>query len=201
MFMNSKNDRLLQKALDGNGGVLVVSSAIAEGVPRNAIYDFVKKRELEKASPGIFMDTNEIPDELYLLQARYPKVVFSHDTSLYLHDMSEREPYPISLTVESGYHSDTLSSSGVRIFYVKPEWYGIGIVEVESPGGHTIRIYDKERTVCDIIRRKAAMDPAAYGYALRRYASAKDKDLIRLGRYAKTMSMEGRVQQAMEVLL
>ena len=45
------------------------------------------------------------PDELYLLQARYPKVVFSHETALYLHDMAEREPVPIVLTVESGYHS------------------------------------------------------------------------------------------------
>lgn len=199
--MENRNDRLLQKALDGNGGVLVVSAAIADGIPRNAVYDFVKKRELEKVSPGIFMDANEIPDELYLLQARYPKIVFSHDTSLYLHDMSEREPYPISLTVESSYHSDSLSSSGVRIFYVRPEWYDIGIVEVESPGGHPITIYDKERTICDIIRRKAAMDPAAYGYALRRYASSKDKDLVKLGRYAKKMGMEQHVQQAMEVLL
>lgn len=199
--MDNRNDRLLQEILDTNGGVLVASSAITDGIPRNAVYDFVKRRGLEKASPGIFMDADGIPDELYLLQARYPKVVFSHDTSLYLHDMSEHEPYPISLTVESGYHSDSLSNSGARIFYVKPEWYDTGIEEVESPGGHRIRAYDKERTVCDIIRRKAAMDPAAYGYALRRYASAKDKDLVRLNQYAKKMGMEGRVQQAMEVLL
>ena len=51
------------------------------------------------------------------------------------------------------------------------------------------------------MRRKAAMDPAAYGYVLRRYAASRGKDLARLGRYAKEMGVERQVQQAMEVLL
>ena len=45
------------------------------------------------------------------------------------------------------------------------------------------------------------MDPAAYGYALRRYAASREKDLARLGRYAREMGVERQVQQAMEVLL
>lgn len=98
--------------------------------------------------------------------------------------------------MESGYHSEPLKDQGVRIFYVKPEWYGLGISEAESPGGHIVRAYDRERTVCDVVRRKAAMDPAAYGYA-----ASREKDLARLGRYAKEMGVERQVQQAMEVLL
>lgn len=79
---------------------------------------------------------------------------------------------------------------------MKPEWYGLGISEAESPGGHVVRAYDRESTVCDVVRRKAAMDPAAYGYALRRYAASREKDLARLGRYAKEMGAERQVQQA-----
>lgn len=114
---------------------------------------------------------------------------------------AEREPVPIALTVESGYHSASLKNQGVRIFYVKPEWYGLGISEAESLGGHVVRVYDRERTVCDVVRRKAAMDPAAYGYALRRYAASREKDLARLGRYAKEMEVDKQVQQVVEVLL
>ena len=64
-----------------------------------------------------------------------------------------------------------------------------------------MRAYDRERTVCDVVRRKAAMDPAAYRYALRRYAASREKDLARLGRYAREMGVERQVQQAMEGLL
>lgn len=84
---------------------------------------------------------------------------------------------------------------------MKLEWSGLGISEVESPGGHIVRAYDRERTVCDVVRRRAVMDPAAYGYALRRYAASREKDLARLERYAKEMGVERQVQQAMEVLL
>lgn len=45
------------------------------------------------------------------------------------------------------------------------------------------------------------MDPAAYERALRRCAASRRKDLARLGRYAKEMGVERRVQQAIEVLL
>lgn len=114
---------------------------------------------------------------------------------------AEREPVPIALTVESGYHSASLKNQGVRIFYVKPEWQGLGISEAESLGGHVVRVYDRERTVCDVVRRKTAMDPAAYGYALRRYAASREKDLARLGRYAKEMEVDKQVQQVVEVLL
>ena len=37
-----------------------------------------------------------------------------------------------------------------------------------------VRSYDPERTVIDIVRCKAAMGPAAYAYALKRYAASKD---------------------------
>ena len=199
--MTETSEQRIERFLDENGGVLIASEAIGSGIPRNAVYNFARRQGLEKASPGIFIDPDVFPDELYLLQARYPKVVFSHETALYLHGMAEREPSPVALTVESDYHAGSLKDQGVRIFYVRPEWHSLGVCEVESMGGHTVRAYDKERTVCDTARRKAAMDPAAYGYALRRYAASRDKDLARLGRYAKEMGIERQVQQAMEVLL
>lgn len=199
--MKKENEHRLEDMMDENGGVLVVADAIADGIPRNAVYQFVRGRGLEKASPGIFFDPTEFPDELYLLQARYPKIVYSHNTALYLHDMAEREAVPVTLTVDSAYNVGSLSDTGCRIFYVKPDWYGLGICEVETPGGHSVRAYDRERTVIDMIRRKAAMDPAAYAYALKRYAASGDKNLSNLGRYAQAMGVESQVQNALEVLL
>lgn len=199
--MKTSVEHRITGILQERGGVLVVADAIKQGIPRSAVYQFVRERGLEKISPGIFLDQDEFPDELYLLQARYPKIVYSHNTALYLHGMAEREPVPITLTVASSYNAESLADSGARIFYVKPEWHGIGIAEAVTPGGHAVRTYDPERTVIDIVRRKAAMDPAAYAYALRRYAASKEKSLVNLGRYAQQMGVERQVQSALEVLL
>ena len=194
-------DGMLNDILERKGGVLTASDASNANVPKKAFYRFIRENELERASHGIYVGPDEIPDELFLLQQRYPKIVFSHQTALWLHDHAEREPLPISLTVDSGYNAGSLSDQGVKIYYVKPDWYGMGLCEAKSPGGHLVRTYDKERTICDMIRRRKAADPAAYRYALRRYAESPGKNLLNLSEYAQKMGIERQVVQAMEVLL
>ena len=136
-----------------------------------------------------------------LLQKRFPKVVFSHESALYLHDLTDREPMPISVTVDSSYNAGPLKAQGARIYYTKPEWYVMGLAEVKTPTGAKVRTYDKERTICDLIRKRAAIDPAVFRQAIRGYARSKDKDLARLSVYARAMSIESRVYEVMEVAL
>ena len=64
-----------------------------------------------------------------------------------------------------------------------------------------MRAYDKERTICDHIRKRATVDSAVFRQAIRDYARSKDKDLARLSSYARAMNMESRVFEVMEVVL
>ncbi len=93
------------------------------------------------------------------------------------------------------------SRQGVRIYYVKPDWYDLGITEVRSPGGATVKAYDKERTLCDIIRKRATTDSSVFRQAIREYARSRDKNLARLSLYSQKMNMESRVREVMEVAL
>ena len=138
---------------------------------------------------------------LILLQKRFPKAAFSHESALYLHDLTDREPMPISVTVDSGYNAGPLKAQGVRIYYTKPEWYEMGLAEVETPSGAKVRAYDKERTICDLIRKRTAFDPAVFRQAIRDYVRSRDKNLARLSDYARAMNIESRVYEVMEVAL
>ena len=89
--------------------------------------------------------------------------------------LREREPIPFSVTVPSSYNSGGLVKKGVKVYYVKPEWYGMGICETQTPGGHVVKAYDMERTICDILRKRADMDIAVLNYAIREYMKRKDK--------------------------
>ncbi|NGM17766.1 abortive phage infection protein [Eggerthellaceae bacterium zg-893] len=197
----AKHTKTLDRILEEGDGLITASAAVRAGVPKDSFYRYVKEKELEKQGRGIYLSKDAFPDELALLQARFPKAVFSHDTALFLHDMSEREPIPLSVSVESGYHSPALKDQGVRIYYVKPEWHVMGICDVKTPDGNLVKAYDKERTVCDMIRRKASLDVAEFNYALKSYVSSRDKNLARLSEYAQAMNMESRVWDVMGVLL
>ncbi len=199
--MITKYDKTLDVILDTNAGIITAAEAQNAGANRPAFSDYVRRRELERVSRGVYVDPETFPDEMALLQRRFPKAVFSHDSALFLHDMTDREPMPISVTVDSSYNAGALKGQGVRIYYVKPDWYELGLTDIRTPGGAVVKAYDKERTICDLIRKRSSVDSAVLRQAIREYARAKDKDLVRLSQYAKAMNMESRVREVMEVAL
>ena len=78
-------------------GILRTSDALARGITKSQFYDYVNSAKLEKAAHGIYVSADMLTDELYLLQAQFPRAVFSHEAALYLHDLSEYEPIPCEL--------------------------------------------------------------------------------------------------------
>lgn len=99
----------------------------------------MKEKRLAKHGRGFYLSEDALSDEFALLQARFPKAIFSHDTALFLHEMSEREPIQLSVSVDSGYNSPALRERRVHIYYVKPEWHGLGICDVQTPDGNIVK--------------------------------------------------------------
>lgn len=99
---------------------------------------------------------------------------------------------PLTVTVAAKYHNPLLMARGVTIVYVKNEWYNMGISEAVTPGGHTVRVYDMERTICDIIRKRSEMDIAVFTYAVQQYARRKKKDIPTLMEYAGQCTLNGK---------
>ncbi|MEG1345075.1 MAG: hypothetical protein RSD14_06250 [Clostridia bacterium] len=47
-------------------------------------------------------------DEYYTFQYKCPKAIFSHETALYFHDLSDRTPIIFMVTVPSNYNTRQL---------------------------------------------------------------------------------------------
>lgn len=191
----------LDELIVRSAGILTTSAAVRSGIPKDAFYRYVRNRGLEREFHGVYVAKNVNLDELALLQVRFSKVVFSHDTALFLHGMSARKHIPLSVSVESGYNSPSLKDQGVRIYYVKPEWHSLGVCEVTTPEDNKVRAYDKERTICDLIRKRGFLDVTEFNHVAKSYIASKDKNLSRLSEYARAMNMESRVWDAIGVLL
>lgn len=190
----------IEKLLAENNGILKTADVIAAGISKETFYKYVKDAELEKVAHGIYLSPAAWADEMYLLQSQVPKAVYSHETALYLHDLAEMEPTPLTVTVPGKYNSFTLAEKGVKIVYVKKEWHTLGVCQMSSPAGYSIAVYDIERTICDIIRKRSEMDISTFNYAVTRYMKRKEKKLNRLMEYAKAMRLEKKIREIMGVL-
>ena len=76
----------LDDLLHERNGILRTSDALARGITKSQFYEYVNSAKLEKAAHGIYVSADMLTDELYLLQAQFPRAVFSHEAALYLHD-------------------------------------------------------------------------------------------------------------------
>ena len=197
--MNRLNE--LEKMAKENGGVLLTSAIVAAGISKPTLADFVRKNEYERVGQGIYCSPECWKDDLYFLQLRCPKTVFSHETALFLLDMTDREPFQYTVTAKTGYNPSHLSGDGVKVFTVKKELFDLGMTEAMTPFGHKVILYGPERTVCDMIRSRNEMEIQSVQDALKRYARRKDKNLHKLMEYANLFHVDKRLNQYLEVLL
>lgn len=192
---------IIKNLLQKNNGYLKTSDAVAAGVSRTVLGDFVRMNGLERVAHGLYMSQDAWEDGLYVIQVRYPEAVFSHETALYLLNLANREPSPFSVTLRTGVNSVGLSKQGIKVYKVKEELFCEGTVEVRSPSGHTVRAYNAERTICDLFRSRRNIEIQGLQDAVKTYIRLKEKNIPLLMRYARAFSVEKIVHQYLEVLL
>jgi len=191
----------LDKLLAEGDGILQTSAVIAAGVPKPVFYQYIRQNDLEQAAHGIYVSRDAWVDGMYLLHLRCAQAVFSHESALFFHDLTDREPSPYSVSVQRGYSPTRLKADGITVYTVKKELYPIGITSAKTPFGHTVPTYDMERTICDLIRCRNDMEVQTFQDALKRYAKRTDKSLSTLMRYAAQFRVEKVLRQYLEVLL
>lgn len=182
-------------------GMLLTKNAIQGGIKKDEFYRFIAANHFEKAAHGIYLSPEAWEDESFVLHQRCPQAVFSHDEALFYHGLTDREPMQQTLTIYSGYNTQKLKESGIKVFTVKKELLNVGKIIVENSYGHKIPVYDLERTICDLMRSRRYFEIQDFQTAIKTYVKRPDKDLNKLMTYAPLFRVEKRIRQYMEVFL
>ena len=140
-------------------------------------------------------------NEYALLQEQCRDAVFSYGTALYLWGLSDRTPHIYDITIPRDKNISVLKrdNPNLRCHYLPRDVYEIGITQTHSPQGAEIKLYDKERCICDLIRNKDKVDIQIYTQAIKDYFNTK-ADRRKLLKYSKVLGVEDKVRTYMEVL-
>lgn len=198
---NMDERNILDRLLEEQNGYIRLVDAQNEGVSKYYVLDYVRKNEMEKVAPGIYISSDAWEDRLYLIQLKNRKIIFSHETALYIHNLSDREPFSPVVTVRRGYNAKHLKDNGVVVHTVRQEWLELGLTKEQTFTGNTVRIYNKERCICDIIKNKKRTDIQVLQTALKSYFSDSEKNIHTLMEYANIMGISDKVRQYTEILL
>lgn len=195
------NIKEVEKLLKKNNGIIETYQVEELGINNKILTRMLEKGIIERVVRGVYIEKNTLEDKYFITQAICRKGIFSHETALYFHDLCDRTPIKYQLTIPSYYNSKLLKDKNYEFFYLKEELYKIGITEIKSPYGNKVKVYDLERTICDIIRNKKRIEISLFTDAMKRYVQRKDRNSIKLHQYAKLFNIEDEVRKYLEVLL
>ncbi|MBJ6746029.1 type IV toxin-antitoxin system AbiEi family antitoxin domain-containing protein [Streptococcus sp. 121] len=198
--MNQKEKIL--KLAEENNGIVTTKQATALGVGRWVFQELVESEMLYQVQRGIYVTEDGFVDDFFLLQERYPKGVYSHETALYLLGYSDRVPIEINMTFKQGVSTSRMKLDNIRpVTISNKEQFDVGIITVVRPGGTEVKVYEIERVLVDLMKTTYNADLEQVIPAYRRYAASKGKDVNKLFRYAKMFGVEEKVRNYMGVLL
>ena len=183
------------------GGIIEAKVATQRGISKAMLYKLCKEDKIHRIVKGQYILPDDMQDELLSISKRSDKIIFSHETALFLHGISDRTPFEHTITAPSGCIPSAAIKAECKVYYIKPELFDLGRTMLKTPAGNEVQAYDLERTICDVIRSRNKLGTETFLAALKMYAASPKKKLNKLSTYAKQMRVEKVLRQYLEVLL
>ena len=191
----------IENFIEKYNGYLITSLVCKEDISKTYVAKYIKEHGMEKVSRGIYIADDVWPDELFVLQQRNKNIIYSGETALYLHGLIDREYSHICFTVPTGYNATHIKKKNKEVRYAKPEILDMGTCEIPSSSGNLVKVYDKERCICDLIKDRKKYEIQLYQTAIKEYMSSKEKNLSRLIEYAVKLGVRDEVMMYVEVMV
>lgn len=195
------NEAAIRQILETNNGIVTTTQVTEAGIPRRCLSAMVGSGMIYRVSRGIYALPEVWEDEMFFMQYRFTKGIFSHETALYLHGMSDRTPIRYTMTFPFGYNTGSVKKQGIIAKVSTVHTYYLGITAIPSVSGYPVKVYDIERTLCDIVKARHRADIQVINQAMKAYAGMKNKDIGKLMNYAGLLRVKPKVANYMEVLL
>ncbi|MEG0240239.1 type IV toxin-antitoxin system AbiEi family antitoxin domain-containing protein [Anaerorhabdus sp.] len=178
--------------------VFSAQDVIGEGFSRSTLKQAVDKGLIIRWGVGSYSLEGTAPEDYFEIQRRHPSFIFSNETALYLHSLTDVAFSKYSVTVPTGYNMK--SNKQFKAYYSKNEIYSLGIEEIVSPFGNVIRVYNIDKTICDVIKNENRIESQIFSQAILYYADNNKKNLTRAIKYAKIMGIEKKLKSYLRVI-
>lgn len=173
---------------------LSTGQLMSQGVPFSKIDKWLSEGVIEKIDRGVYGLHNAKKDDFALIQYRYDRCIFSGITALSLHGLSDHISDSYHVTLPQGYNPSSLKECPWELSITRsvPRVYDLGKTIITTEQGNEITVYDKERSLCDILRGKG-MPPFIVKAAMKRYFNSLDMNRELLLNYAETLHVVEKI--------
>lgn len=158
---------------------------------------------IERVRRGYYhwiLDNGE--SEVVIINRLFPDAVLCMETALFYYKYSDRNPMEWNFSIDKNISKlrTNVDYPFIKAYRVEPELVTLGETEGEIDS-HKVRIYDRDRTICDVLRNMNKMDKEIFNKAVQGYVKDPKKNIPNLMKYAIVLRVQKRVKDIIGVWL
>lgn len=201
-LMSPERQLSLDRVFETEGPVVRASVLQTYRFCSKDVAELVADGYISKLRTGYYIKTTTLGklEEIELVSLLVPQGVISLLSAAHFHNMTTVNPTVISITLPRDARIPVLPRHPpIRVYKTLPELFGIGIDNVQAPNC-VIRIYNRERTVCDIFRMRFKFGEDVALEVLKSYIAGA-KAFQELFEYADAMHIKDVIRPYIEALV
>ena len=185
------------------GSIAKTADFVAAGLKNYDVVSLCNKGYIERIRNGFYKLPNvEEPKEEALLSKLLSQGIVCVESALFYYGYSDFAPREWTVAVPRSFSRaiKAMQEVPVKAYYVKNELYLYGVAVGEF-NGVELKVYDRERTICDCFKYRSKLDNELFNKAINAYVADPKKNLTNLSKYAKNMGIYTKLMNVMDVLL
>ena len=185
------------------GGIMRTCELKREGVSYQILQELMAEGLVEKIKYGYYQWQDEKAfSEVSVISALFPDAIVCDMSAAMYYGYTDRVPgiWHIAVDNRSARNKFKIDFPQIKPHFISADRLGIGVSEGKIDG-ITVKIYDRERIICDCLRRINTMDGEVLNTIIQRYVGDKDKDSDRLMKYAARLGVEKKARRMIGIWL
>lgn len=185
------------------GGIMRTFELKREGISYYILQELVEEGLVEKIKYGYYQWQDEKAfSEVSIISALFPDAIICDISAAMYYGYTDRVPgiWHIAVNNKSARNKFKIDFPKVKPHFISANRLEIGVSE-GNIDGITVKIYDRERVVCDCLRHVNTMDGEVFNIIIQRYVGDKDKDAARLMEYAAKLGVEKKARRMVGIWL
>jgi predicted transcriptional regulator of viral defense system len=195
--MDNKYNNLFKE-----NSVITYKQLSSQGVDSRRIQKLLEEGVFYRVKRGIYEIPEHSHSEPVIISSLIPEGIFCLKSALYFHGYTDRTPQVYEISIDRDANKKKVLSLN---YPVKPVYFSRKILDIGKTtkifDSGNITLYDKERTICDIVRYRNKIDQEILAKALRVYANDPEKNIKKLLEYADKLRIEKKIREYMGILL
>ena len=192
-----------KKIFDKYGGMMRTKQLQAANILYRPLQKLIHQGYVEKVRYGYYqwVDHDDF-SEVGTVTRLFPDAILCMDTALWYYGYSDRTPadWHLAVSKDSGKSRFRIDYPFVKPYYVEPSLLELGLT-VGEVDGHEVRIYNKDRMICDCLRYRNKMDKEIFNKAIQSYIADPGKSIPKLLEYAEMLRVKKTAKDLIGVWL